>query len=369
MQSHSVTVSAPGRVNLIGEHTDYSLLPVLPVAIQKRLRVEAEATSGDAVEAISAHFDGIFRSDRTVNPPWSRYLEAVVALAVPIGARLTIDGDLPATGGLSSSSAVTVASLLALFRLGGTEPQPDRLVDLAVQAERATGVEGGAMDQTLIVHAVAGAALRIDFDPTTWRPVAIPENATFVAGFSGKPALKGGFARDAYNARVVGTRTAALLLGLDPPVLGSVTADLDDVLVSLPEHAVPDPEAAMLTQGRFAQTDSLPVRAWARHVLSEARRVDAAEEALRAGDVEALGRLFDESHASLADDFGVSTPGIEVLVNAARASGATGARLTGAGFGGWAVAICHRDQAPTVAEAMASVAGQGFVVEPSAGVA
>lgn len=225
------------------------------------------------------------------------------------------------------------------------------------------------MDQTLIVHAVAGAALRIDFDPAAWRPVAIPENVAVVAGYSGEPAPKGGSARDAYNARVVGTRTAAILLGVDPPVLGSVTAELDDVLAALPEHAAPDPEAAVLTQGRFERTDPLPVRAWARHVLSEARRVDAAEATLRVGDIEALGRLLNESHASLADDFGVSTPELEALVNAARAAGATGARLTGAGFGGWAVAVCHRDVAAAVAEAMASVAGQAFVVEPSEGVA
>ena len=369
MTDKPATASAPGRVNLIGEHTDYSLLPVLPVAIQKRLRVTATATGGELVEASSAQFKGVFRSDRTDNPAWSRYLEPVTALAGPIGARLTIDGDLPATGGLSSSSALTVASLLALLRLSGSEPQPDLLVDLAVRAERASGVEGGAMDQTLIVHAVAGAALRIDFDPTAWRPVTIPENVAVVTGYSGEPAPKGGSARDAYNARVVGTRTAAILLGADPPVLGSVTAELDDVLATLPEHAAPDPDAAVLSQGLFELSDRVPVRAWTRHVLSEARRVDAAEAALRVGDIEALGRLFDESHTSLADDFGVSTAGLEALVTAAREAGATGARLTGAGFGGWAVAVCHRDEAPTVTEAMASVAGQAFVVEPSAGAA
>ncbi len=356
MTHKHATASAPGRVNLIGEHTDYSSLPVMPVAIQKRLRVTAEAIGDEVVEATSAMFSGVFRSDRADNPAWSRYLEPVIALVEPMGARLTIDGDLPATGGLSSSSALSVALLAALLRLSGIEPEPDRLVDLAVRAERAVGVEGGAMDQTVIVHAVAGTALRIEFDPTARRPVPIPENVAFVAGYSGEPAPKGGSARDAYNARVVGTRTAALLLGFDPPVLGSVTAELGDVLAELPEYAVPEPEAALLSKGRFSQTDPLPVRAWTRHVLSEARRVDAAEEALRQGEIEALGRLFDESHASLAGDFGVSTPGLEALVTAARAAGAAGARLTGAGLGGWAVAVCHRDRASTVAEAMASVA-------------
>ena len=369
MSNEPLTVSAPGRVNLIGEHTDYSLLPVLPVAIQKRLRVTAEATAGTAVEATSAQFSGDFRSDRTDNPPWSRYLEVVVALVEPTGARMTIDGDLPVTGGLSSSSALTVGSLLALLRLNGTEPKPDDLVDLAVRAERATGVEGGAMDQTLVVHAVAGAALRIDFDPAAWRPVMIPDHIDFVAGYSGAPAPKGGSARDAYNARVVGTRTAARLLGADPPVLGNVDAELDDAVAAIPDRAPPHPEAATLTQGRFEPTDPLPIRAWARHVLTEARRVEAAETALVAGDLETLGRLFDESHVSLADDFGVSTPGLDSVASAARHAGAAGARLTGAGFGGWAVAVCHVDRADAVAEAMATVAGEAFVVEPSGGAA
>ena len=366
-KAQRTSASAPGRVNLIGEHTDYSLLPVLPVATQKRLRVTATATGDELIEASSAQFKGVFRSDRRDNPAWARYLEPVAALVGPIGARLTIDGDLPATGGLSSSSALTVASLLALLRLGGTEPEPGRLVELAVQAERATGVEGGAMDQTLIVRAVAGTALRIDFDPLAWRPIAIPDHVALVAGYSGTPAVKGGAAKEAYNARVVGTRFAAALLGAD--ALGSVDADVDDALAALPEEAMPDSESAKLTSGGFQSLDPLPVRAWARHVLSEAHRVDAAEEALLGGDIVALGRLLDESHASLAEDFGVSTPQLDSLVTAARRGGAAGARLTGAGFGGWGVAVCHQDHTASVVEAMATVAGEAFVVQPSGGAA
>lgn len=369
MRPESVTVSAPGRVNLIGEHTDYSLLPVLPIAIQKRLQVHAEATGDGVVEARSGQFDGIFRSDAADNPMWSHYLSAVVDLiGAGDGARLTIDGDLPSTGGLSSSSALTVASLLALLRLNDSEPEPDRLVDLAVRAERATGIEGGTMDQTLIVHAIEGTALHIDFDPLSWHRVGVPDDIAFVAGYSGKPAPKGGVAGDAYNARVVGTRTAAMLLDAAPPFLANVEGEVADLLAALPEEALSPPEAAQLTTGYYEPADPLPVRAWARHVLTEAKRVEAASVALEAGDVETLGRLFDESHASLAEDYGVSTPELDLLVAAARDAGAAGARLTGAGFGGWAVAVCDPDTVEAVAGAMASIAGEAFRAVPSGGV-
>jgi galactokinase len=369
MTRESVIVSAPGRVNLIGEHTDYSLLPVLPMAIQKRLRVHAESTDESVVEARSAQFEGVFRSDQTENPGWSQYLTPVVELVgSKNGARLTIDGDLPATGGLSSSSALTVAALLALLRLNDQEPEPSELVDLAVRAERATGTEGGAMDQTLIVNATAGTALRIDFDPISWHTVAVHENISFVAGYSGSPAPKGGSARDAYNARVVGSRTAALLLGADPPFLTNADGDIANLISALPESATPPPEARQLATSTYDRIDPLPVRAWARHVLTEAARVDEAARALEAGDLEALGLLFDESHASLADDYGVSTPELDLLVTAARDAGAAGARLTGAGFGGWAVAVCDLDHVEAVTGAMESVAGQAFRAEPSDGV-
>ncbi len=218
------------------------------------------------------------------------------------------------------------------------------------------------------LHAIEGTALRIDFDPVSWHRVEVPEEIAFVAGYSGMPAPKGGAAGDAYNARVVGTRTAAMLLGAAPPFLANLDGEVADLLAALPEEALPPPEAAQLTTGRYESANPLPVRAWARHVLTEAARVEAATVALEAGAVETLGRLFDESHASLADDYGVSTPELDLLVAAARDAGAAGARLTGAGFGGWAVAVCDPHRVEAVAAAMASIAGEAFRAEPSGGV-
>ncbi len=369
MASATVTVSAPGRVNLIGEHTDYSLLPVLPIAIQRRITVHAQACDNGIVTAVSDTFAGSFRSDSEDNPAWSRYVHAAVKiLGSRSGAHLHLEGDLPPTGGLSSSSALTVAVVRSLLELSDSRPSDDHLIDLAVRAERGAGVEGGAMDQTVIVRAQAGEALRIDFDPPAHRPVAVPPDVAFVVGYSGAPAQKGDEARDRYNARVVGCRTAAHLLGLDPPILGRFSGTAKDAVESLPDEAVPPEGLRLLSEGRFEDSSPLPVKAYARHVLTEAVRVDDVEAALRAGDIDAVGSLFDASHASLAGDFGVSTPGLDALVSAAREAGASGARLTGAGFGGWAVAVSPVDRSPGVLAAMATVAGEAFVAIPSEGV-
>ena len=173
------------------------------------------------------------------------------------------------------------------------------------------------MDQTIIVKAQAGAALRIDFAPAQTTVVPIPADVVFIACESWAIASKGTTACDAYNARVVGCRTAALLLGLDPPVLGRFEGSAPDAVAALPEHAVPPDDVRQLTGTLWSEERALPVRSWARHVLSEAPRVGLAEEALAAADVAALGALFDASHRSLADDFGVSTPEVEATVAAA----------------------------------------------------
>ncbi|RPI22893.1 MAG: hypothetical protein EHM57_04715 [Actinobacteria bacterium] len=377
----TLVVEAPGRVNVVGEHTDYSSLPVLPMAVQLRVGVAAAPRDDAAVEAVSLSEAGAYRSTDGRTPPWGRYVaSAVRALGPGPGASLLVGGDLPGSGGLSSSSALTLAVIAAVGRVRRRDVAASELIATAVAAERGVGVEGGTMDQTVIVHARAGHALRIDFAPAGLRHVAVPEAVAFVAGYSGVPAAKGEAAGDGYNARVVGCRCAAAVLAaragrrIAEPLLGLVP-DLDPG--DLPESATPraaaaiagcDPAALVrLTVGRFDADRALPLRAFARHVLSEARRVDAAESALLAGDGRALGAILDASHHSLAVDFGVSTPGLDRLVEVARLAGAHGARRTGAGFGGWAIAVTDRAGAPAVAEIMAAVGGLSFVAVPSAG--
>ncbi len=378
----ATVVRSPGRVNLIGEHTDYSLLPVLPMAIGRRIEVAATAAGDETVTAVSAT-EGPELSIATAAPVsaapgWGKYvrgcLEALGERGLGRGAHLAVTTNLDAGGGLSSSSALTVGVLESLNRVWDLGLGREEIIDLAITAERATGVEGGSMDQTVIVLAAAGHALRIDFaDPAT-RHVPVPPELSFVIGYSGTSAPKTAAVRDHYNGCVVSCRAAAVLLAAatggdpgDPPALGRVAALVtkDDV-ASLPEtidaagaarRAGTDVKAVTaLTAGVYPTSVRLRVREAARHVLAEAERVDAAEHALRSGDGAGLGSLFDASHESLTR-FGVTTPQLDAVVAAARSAGAFGARLTGAGFGGWAVAASHPGAVPEITAAMIRATG------------
>jgi galactokinase len=375
-----VVVRAPGRVNLIGEHTDYSHLPVLPMAIQ--LGIEIAAAPGDGgVEAVSSLGRPVVVG--AASRGWGRYLWGALAAlgAEGRGARLAVSGDLPSTGGLASSSALTVGVLEALNQLWGLGLTGQQVVDTAIVAERAIGVESGGMDQTVIAFATTGAALRIDFEPPVHRPVPIGPGLSFVIGFSGEAAPKGGAVRCPYNASVVSCRVAAALLardmGVDGSLLRHVSAADDRAVAGLPGGitaadaasvlGVPVASLTELTATTFPPHAELFPRAAARHVLSEATRVDEAESALSAGDGPGMGALFRASHRSLAD-FGASTPALDAVVGAAEAGGAWGARLTGAGFGGWAVAVCPPERVAAVVSAMeAAIGGPALEVVPSPG--
>jgi galactokinase len=391
-----VLARAPGRVNLVGEHTDYSLLPVLPLAIQRATWVALGASDDGLVLAESLQFEGPARLSRAdplagVSAPWQRYLAGVLlelAGAAPgRGARILVHGDLPAGGGLSSSSSLTMGLLAALDGAWGLGLGSDGLVLRGIVAERHVGVESGGMDQTVIARARAGAALRIDFEPAGQRAVPLPAELALVAAHSGRAAPKGGAVQRAYNQRVLGCRLAAALLACElglsagtPPVLGRVAGHpgTAGLLPGLPGEASPAQVAAQtgvaasrlvrLTAGRLEPDAPVPVRAVARHVLGEARRVDRAERALLEGDLEALGVLLDRSHASLAGDFRCSTGALDRLCAAMRGAGALGARLTGAGFGGHALAACTPETLPAVLRAARQASGgAAFEVRASQG--
>jgi len=395
-RSPQVLVRAPGRINLIGEHTDYSLLPVLPLAIDRATYLAMAAVDSAEVMASSQQFAGSARLNPQdpqagMTAPWHGYLAGVLLRlqdqAPAQGAALLLDGDLPCTGGLSSSSSLTMGLLAGFNALWDLDLDRRALVEHGILAERHVGVESGGMDQTVIGLAEAGAALRVDFSPPSTRAVPLPPALRMVAAYSGAEAPKGGAVREAYNQRVVGCRLAAALLaqdlGLDtggPPVLGAVSGHAGALLriEDLPRLITPAEVAAStgvilerlvgLTAGPFNPQTPVMVRAAARHVLGEARRVDRAQRALEAGDLEGLGALLDQSHRSLAQDFRCSTAALDRLCQAMREAGALGARLTGAGFGGYAIAVCLAEDVPRIVHAaQEATGGPAMEVQASAG--
>jgi galactokinase len=287
---------------------------------------------------------------------WHRYAygAAVVTGALSLPASLVISSTLPSEGGLSSSSALTVALVGVLTELLGETTTTDDLVALAVNAERLTGVEGGTMDQNVIVRAQAGTAMRIRFNPTVSDYVSLPAEIAVVAAHSGVTAAKGEGAKAEYNSRVACCRAAATELG---NLLGIAS---DQPLLLGDVYSVPGCRAAV-------EEMSSRNRTCAEHVLSEASRVDKAVEAIRASDGPRLGLLFDESHESLRR-FGVTVPELDAVAAAMKSAGAYGARLTGAGFGGYAISVCSPQKVgDVVAQAIKTGGGPAMRVWPSEG--
>ena len=340
--------TAPGRINLIGEHIDYNGLSVLPMALDRNIRVEFEVLRRPVVEldGDADHDPFAFRLDRPIEPApqghWSNYVRAAAAGLLDHGVSLsrgiggTVAGTVPVAEGLSSSSALVVASALALLHANGARVGRLELATLLARAERYVGVRGGGMDQAASLCGASGHALRIDFRPLRVTPVPVPEGWRWVVASSMARAEKAGGAREAYNRRRAQCAEALERMGRSSWL----------ALVEADEAAF----AAVLAEARRL----LPPTLWRRfrHVTTEGRRVTEAETALRRADMGAFGMLMNASHASLRDDYGVSTAALDEIVEVALDAGAAGARLTGAGFGGCAIALCGEDQAEAVIDAL-----------------
>ncbi len=285
---------APGRVNLIGEHTDYAGGLVLPAAIDRFVTVTGEEA------------DGVELQSEGAPAGWERYVEAVVEEVVAAtGLRGRITSDLPIGAGLASSAALEVAVAVALCGVAGREIEPLELAEACRRAEeRAVGVPCGIMDQAASLLGRAGHAVLLDCSTLEHRLVRLPADLALVVIHSG------------------------------------IERRLED---------------APYAQRRAELEAGHPLRV--RHVESENKRVLAVAEALEADDRAALGRLFREGHASLRDDFEVSTPELDLLVDLAYEADAVAARLTGAGFGGAIVVLADVEAAePLGAEVTARYA-------------
>jgi galactokinase len=325
-------VSVPGRVNLIGEHVDYHNLPVLPVAIQRRVSVAYRQRSDRRIRAASEIYgDRAFDWTANLEPSpagdWENYVKAA-AQAVEgkwkmlYGIDAAVTGDLPPAAGLSSSSALLVAFTLALLRANGVEATFEELMEVLPEGEYFVGTRGGGMDHAAVLACRAGNALLIRFAPVSAEPIPIPPDWAFLVAHSLTTAEKSGAVRAEYNSRrTAGTRALEKLgfRSYHEALDGRTFEDLRKLTASLTEEE----------------------RRSFLHVTGEALRVQEAVTALCEADADRFGALLNESHASLRDLLAVSNAELDSLVEAARREGALGARLTGAGFGGFAVILCR----------------------------
>ena len=327
--SETRRVHAPGRVNLIGEHTDYTGGLVFPMAIDRGTTLTYTATD-DSVELTSGDVAGRVNfpvpftgSAADETPDWGAYVAAMAAeLGAPTGLRGHLVSNIPAGAGLSSSAALECAVGLAL----GFDGTSLELAQAAQRAEHAaTGVPTGIMDQLSIAAGVAGHATLIDCHSLEVTPHLIPDDIDIVVKFIVHRRLVG----SAYANRVAECERAE--------------ADIGPLRLASPDDVA-------------RVTDPIAQRR-ARHVIAENRRVIEFATELAAGNYVAAGQIMVDGHASLRDDFDTSTDQMDVAVDALNAlPGVFGARMTGGGFGGCIVAVC----AP-------GAVTEGWVVKPSAG--
>jgi galactokinase len=322
---------APGRVNLIGEHTDYNDGFVLPMAIDREMRIAARKRDDRRVRLVALDFNAgrsEFALDAAIERDsahrWSNYIRGVAWALQASGVALTgldmlIHGNVPRGSGLSSSAALQVCAALTFQFFAGFEMSKVDLARLCQQAENDfVGMKSGIMDQFISALAVAGHALLIDCRDLAYQNVPLPRGATVMVCNTMK---RRGLVDSAYNTRRAECEQAARQFGVKA---------LRDV----------SPE-------QFAEHEKeLPanVARRARHIITENARVLKAVAAARQNDLAAFGKLMNESHESLRDDYAVSCAELDTMVEVARAQrGCLGARLTGAGFGGCTVNLVRDD--------------------------
>ncbi len=319
MASHAVAF-APGRANLVGEHTDYNQGLALPFAISEGVTVRAAALAERRIDAVAVDLGerDSFSLDR-VEPAdgWEGFVRGATGelgrAGVELsGAELEISGNVPRGAGLSSSAALEVALVLALLSVSGVS-EFDRL-DLAKMCSRIendwVGAQTGLLDQISSLFGESDHALRIDFRSLDVQPVALElDGCRLVTLDSGEHHAN---SASGYNERRAECARACAELGV-----------------------------SSLREVTLAAADALPAPLWkrARHVITENERVDAAVSAVSRGDMPELGRLLDASHASLRDCYEVSTPAVEETVGRLKRAGALGARIVGGGFGGHVLAL------------------------------
>ena len=342
-------VRAPARVNLIGEHTDYNDGFVLPIAIDRAIWIALRPRNDDEVAAYSLEFDETIRfalsSFENTGAGWAEYVKGVAWALQDAGHGLSgwegvVVGNVPRGAGLSSSAALELAAARSFAAVSDLTWDPKRMAKLCQRAENHwVGMRCGIMDQMISAAGQADRALLIDCRSLETEAVPLPAG-TAVAVLD--TATRRGLVDSIYNERRSQCEAAAEWFGVR--ALRDVDVQRFEALADQLEEAT---------------------RMRARHVVMENARTLQAVEAMRRGDVAELGRLMHASHVSLRDDFEVSSEELDAMVACARREeGCYGARMTGAGFGGCAVALVNAARAEVFAEAVAACYRRITGIEP-----
>jgi N-acetylgalactosamine kinase len=390
---------APGRVNLIGEHTDYNGLPVLPMAIEQDIAICASPQNDRKViikNTEPSFEDREFEISFEIKPyekgDWGNYSKAAFQtlqdyLAIQkkekrllSGMRALVNGSLPEGSGLSSSSALVVATAVTINDLNKLGLDKLFLAELLAVGEKYVGTEGGGMDQAISLCGKSGEVLKIDFFPLRIEYIRFPENYVIVVCNSLVDARKSAGANLTYNQRVIECRLGAAIIKTtlekkykkECPVkllgdlrkttfsylLENVNDMLDEIfpkdnfrlsgissILQMNEETTRQ-QYLKLKDGSYFEVPSsgFKIKNRLRHVFTEAERVEKSKELIKNQNMHEFGRLMYESHKSCAADYGISCPELNNLVEIAKNSGAAGARLTGAGFGGCTVNLVRKDK-------------------------
>ncbi|MFH1759736.1 MAG: galactokinase [bacterium] len=402
-----VIARAPGRINLIGEHTDYNGCPVLPMAVNRDIVAAFYPTNNN--EIILSNIDADFsprRFDIDIEIPpystgdWGNYCKAGVQGILDYfkekgkshssfkGMEIMLWGNIPKAAGMSSSSAFVVISALMFLYANELAMDKQELAQLMARAEHYVGTQGGGMDQATSLLGRRAHALKIDFKPFHVTPALIPPGYSIVVSNSMVHAAKTEGAMDNYNTRAIECRLAAAilkqkfseLLRSDSNI--SLLGDLNEHKINLPEDKIWEisdntfheeayslQEISGLLQKGSKETameycmrrdrtilpePSCGFKLFQRykHITTEWKRVEKSLDAFKTNDMFEFGKLMDASHRSCSGDFEISCPELDILTDLARKCGALGSRLTGAGFGGCAVSLVREDQAEIFIEKM-----------------
>ncbi|MDX6259984.1 MAG: galactokinase [Kribbellaceae bacterium] len=345
---------APGRVNLIGEHTDYNDGLVLPIALPNQITITASARTDGVIAVASSGQQNVVEFSLDSLAPgsvkdWAAYPAGAAWVLLQDkyeigGANLLVESDLPTGAGLSSSAALLCATAVALLGLQGIDVDPAEVARLAQRAENQyVGAPVGLMDQMASMCCTAGHALYFDIRAMTTSQIPFNPSADGLALLVVDVKAPHRHVDGEYAARRKSCEQAAAELGV--PALRSIAfEDLDDALARLSDD---------VTRRRV------------RHVVTEIRRVEDAVALMHAGRLRDVGPLFTASHASLRDDFEITVPELDVAVDTALAAGALGARMTGGGFGGCIIALVEASATTEILAAIEKAFADHGFTKPS----